>query len=126
MSFSNTYETTILNWTFNASSVTRPTSWYIGLFTSDPGEGQGGAELSGSAYARQSATFTVSGNTATTSNVIEYPAATGSWGTITHIAVYDAATSGTQIAYAALTTSKTIDTADVLRIPAGDIDITLD
>lgn len=126
MSFSNTYETYILNWSFNASSVTRPTSWYIGLFTSNPGEAQGGTELSGSAYARQAATFTVSGNAATTSNIIEYPAATGSWGTITHIAVYDAETSGNQIAYAALTTSKTIETADVLRIPAGDIDVTLD
>jgi hypothetical protein len=126
MSFSNTYETYILNWAFNASSVTRPTSWYIGLFTSDPGEAQGGTELSGSGYARQAATFTVSGNAATTSNVIEYPSATGSWGTITHIAVYDALTGGNQIAYAALTTSKTIDTADILRIPAGDIDITLD
>tara|TARA_R110002153_G_scaffold137727_1_gene288212 strand:+ start:387 stop:767 length:381 start_codon:yes stop_codon:yes gene_type:complete len=126
MSFSNTYETIVLNWVFNASSVTRPTAWYVGLFTSDPGEGQGGTEVSGNGYVRKSATFTVSGNTGTTSNIIEYPAATGSWGTITHIAVYDAATSGTQIAYAALTTSKTIDTADVLRIPAGDIDITLD
>lgn len=126
MSFSNTYETIILNFAFNASSVTRPTSWYIGLFTSDPGEGQGGAEVSGYGYARQSATFTVSGNTGTTSNLIEYPAATGAWGTITHIAVYDALTSGVQIAHAALTTSKTIATADILRIPAGDIDITLD
>ena len=126
MSFSNTYETIILNWTFNASSVTRPTSWYIGLFTSDPGEGQGGTEVSGNGYARQTATFTVSGNTGTTSNTIEYPASTGAWGTITHIAVYDAETSGVQIAYAALTTPKTIATADILRIPAGDIDITLD
>mgnify|MGYP003640743748 FL=1 len=126
MSFSNTYETIILNFAFNASSVTRPTSWYIGLFTSDPGEGQGGAEVSGYGYARQSATFTVSGNTGTTSNLIEYPAATGAWGTITHIAVYDALSSGVQIAHAALTTSKTIATADILRIPAGDIDITLD
>ena len=98
----------------------------LGIFTSDPGEGQGGAEVSGYGYARQSATFTVSGNTGTTSNLIEYPAATGAWGTITHIAVYDALTSGVQIAHAALTTSKTIATADILRIPAGDIDITLD
>jgi len=30
------------------------------------------------------------------------------------------------LVYAALTTSKTISTGDVLRIPAGDLDITLD
>ena len=30
------------------------------------------------------------------------------------------------IAYASLTASKTIDTGDVLRVPAGDLDITLE
>jgi hypothetical protein len=126
MSFSNTYETNVLTWTFTSSSVTRPTSWYLALFTSDPGEASGGTELSGNAYVRQSVTFSVSGDTATNTAAIEFPVATGSWGTITHVAVYDASTAGDQIAYAALTTSKTIATGDVLRVPAGDLDITLD
>jgi hypothetical protein len=30
------------------------------------------------------------------------------------------------IAYAALSSSKSIDTGDVLRVPAGDLDVTLD
>lgn len=125
MSFSNTYETNVLTWTFTTGAVTRPTAWYIGLFTSNPGEAQGGTEVSGGSYVRKAVTFTVSGDTATNSAAIEWPVATASWGTITHIAVYDASTSGTQIAYAALTSSKTISTGDVLRIPAGDLDITL-
>lgn len=126
MSFSNTYETNVLTWTFTTGAVTRPTAWYIGLFTSDPGEAQGGTEVSGGSYVREAVTFTVSGDTATNDAAIEWPVATANWGTITHIAVYDASTSGTQIAYAALTSSKTISTGDVLRIPAGDLDITLD
>lgn len=126
MSFSNTYETNVLTWTFTASAVTRPAAWYIALYTTDPGEAQGGTEVSGGAYVRQSATFTVSGDTASNSSAIEFPAATASWGSITHVAVIDASTGGTQIAYAALTTAKTIDTGDILRIPAGDLDITLD
>lgn len=126
MSFSNTYETNVLTWTFTNSAVTRPTAWYIALYTSDPGEAQGGTEVSGGSYVRQSATFTVTGDTATNSAAIEFPAASASWGNITHVAVVDASTAGTQIAYAALTTSKTIDTGDILRIPAGDLDITLD
>ena len=125
MSFSNTYETNVLTWTFTTGAVTRPTAWYIGLFTSDPGEAQGGTEVSGGSYVREAVTFTVSGETATNSAASEWPVATANWGTITHIAVYDASTSGTQIAYAALTSSKTISTGDVLRIPAGDLDITL-
>ena len=125
MSFSNTYETNVLTWTFTNGAVTRPTAWYVGLFTDNPGEAQGGTEVSGGSYVREAVTFTVSGDTATNAAAIEWPVATGSWGTITHIAVFDASTSGNQIAYAALTASKAIDTGDVLRISTGELDITL-
>jgi len=126
MSFSNTYETIVLKWTFTTDSATRPTAWYLGLFTTDPGEASGGTEISGGAYARKAVTFSVTGDTATNTAAVEFDVATASWGTITHIAVFDASTGGNQIAYAALTTSKTIATGDVLRVPAGDLDITLD
>jgi hypothetical protein len=126
MSFSNTYETNVLTWTFTNSAVTRPTAWYIGLFTTDPGEASGGTEVSGNGYARKAVTFAVSGNTASNDGAVEFDAATGSWGTITHIAVYDASTGGNQIAYAALTASKAIDTGDILRISDGELDVTLD
>lgn len=126
MSFSNTYETNVLTWTFTNSAVTRPTAWYLGLFTVAPGEGGGGTEVSGGSYAREAVTFSVSGDTATNTAAIEFPVATADWGTITHVAVFDASSGGDQIAYAALTTSKTIATGDVLRVPAGDLDITLD
>jgi hypothetical protein len=128
MSLSNTFETHTLNYLFTTTSVTRPTAWYIALFTSNPAEDASGTEVStsGTAYARQSATFTVSGNEATNSAAIEFPTATASYGTVTHIGVYDASTGGNLIAYAALTTSKAIDTGDVLRLPANDLDITMD
>ena len=126
MSFSNTYETLVLEYTFTNASVTRPTAWYIGLFTSAPGEAGGGTEISGNAYVREAVTFSVTGDTATNTAAIEWPVATGNWGTITHVAVFDASTGGNQIAYAALTASKVIATGDVIRIPAGDLDITLD
>ena len=125
MSFSNTYETNVLKWAFNADAVTRPTAWYLGLFTSNPGE-TGGTEISGNGYARKAVTFTVSGDTATNGGAVEFDAATGSWGTISHVAIFDAASGGSQIAYAALTTAKAIDTGDILRFPAGDVDVTLD
>ena len=128
MSLSNTFETHTLNYLFTTTSVTRPTAWYIALFTSNPAEDASGTEVStsGTAYARQSATFTVSGNEATNSAAIEFPTATASYGTVTHIGVFDASTGGNLIAYAALTKSKAIDTGDVLRLPANDLDITMD
>jgi hypothetical protein len=75
---------------------------------------------------REAVTFTVSGDTATNSGAVEWPVATGNWGTITHVAIFDALTSGNMIAYAALSAAKTIETGDVLRIPATDLDVTLD
>jgi len=128
MSFSNTFETHVLNYVFTATSVTRPTAWYLALFTSNPAEDASGTEVStsGTAYARQSASFTVSGNTASNSAAIEYPTATASFGTVTHVGVFDASTGGNLIAYSALDTSKAISTGDVFRVPAGDLDITLD
>ena len=128
MSLTNSFETSVLTWllTNGTPSPARPTAWYLGLFTAAPGESGGGTELSGSGYARQSITFTVSGNNASNNAAIEFPTASGSWGTITHVAVFDASTSGNMIAYASLTASKTIDTGDVLRVPANDLDITLD
>jgi hypothetical protein len=128
MSFSNTFETHVLNYTFTTTSVTRPTAWYLALFTSNPDEDASGTEVStsGTAYARQSATFTVSGNTASNSAAIEFPTATASYGTVTHVGVFDASTGGNLIAYSALSTSKAVGTGDVFRVPSGDFDLTLD
>lgn len=125
MSLSNTFETTTLQWLFTNTSVTRPTSWHLALYTVAPGEGGSGTECSGTAYARQSFTMTVSGDTATNAANIEYAVAGSSWGTLVAVGVFDAATSGNLIAYGNLTATKTIDTGDVFRVPAGDLDITL-
>ena len=128
MSFSNTTETLVLNWLLTGGAAARPTAWYLALYTAAPGEAGGGTEVTtaGTAYARQSATFTVTGNTASNSGAIEFPTATASYGTVSHCAVHDAVTGGNLIAYATLTTAKAISTGDVLRVPIGDLDITLD
>ena len=126
MSFSNTFETHVLNYVFTSTSVTRPTAWYSALFTSNPDEDASGTEVStsGTAYARQSATFTVSGNTASNSAAIEFAAATGSWGSISHFGVFDSAASGNLLIHGAFSSAKTIENGDVLKISTGDLDIT--
>ena len=126
MSLTNTFETTVLTWLLTASSATRPTSWYIGLFTAAPSDTGGGTEVSGTGYVREAVTFTVTGDTASNSAAVEWPVAGGSWGTITDLAIFDAVTSGNMIGYAVLTDAKTIATGDVFRIPVGDLDVTLD
>lgn len=126
MSLTNTFETTTLTWLLTASSATRPTAWYIGLFTAAPNDTGGGTEVSGTAYVREAVTFTVTGDTASNSAAVEWPVAGGSWGTVTDLAIFDAVTAGNMIGYATLTAAKTIATGDVFRIPLGDLDVTLD
>lgn len=126
MSLSNYLETKILDHVFGGTAYTAPSTLYVALYTAAPGEAGGGTELSGSGYARQTAAFTTSGNTTSNSAAIEFPTATAAWGTITHVGVFDASTAGNLLVYTALTASKTIDSGDVLRIPTGDLDITMD
>ena len=126
MSFTNFLETEILDHVFAGAAYTAPGTHYLALFTAIAnGETGSVTELSGSAYARQSVAFTTSGNTTSNNAAVEFPTATGSWGTVTHVGVYDASTSGNLMAYATLSSSKAIDTGDVFRVPSGDLDITL-
>jgi hypothetical protein len=126
-SFTDYLEDKILKHVFTNVAYTSPTTVYVGLFTVAPTDVGGGTEITGMGYARKSAAFTVSGTgtLATNSAAIEFDAASGTWGTIVAIAVFDALTTGNMLAFADLTTSKTIATGDVLRIPTGDLDITL-
>lgn len=126
MSFSNTFENTVLNWVLTANAVTRPTSWYVALFTTDPTDADSGTEVSGGSYARTSVSFSVTGNAGTNSAAVEFPAATADWGTVSHIGVYDASTGGNLVFHDALTTAKAITDGDVFRIPTNDLDFTLD
>ena len=126
MSFTNFLETEILDHVFAGAAYTAPGTKYLALFTAiSDGEAGSVTELSGSAYARQSVAFTTSGNTTSNNAAVEFPTATGSWGTVTHVGVYDASSSGNLMAYATLSSSKAIATGDVFRVPSGDLDITL-
>jgi len=126
MSFSNFLETEILDHVFGGAAYTAPTTHYLALYTATPGETGGGTEVSGTGYVRKAVAFTTTGNTTSNTAAVEYPTAGASWGTVTSVGVFDAATSGNLMAYAALTTNKTIDSGDVFRVPTADLDITLD
>lgn len=126
MSFSNFLETEILDHVFAGAAYTAPGTHYLALFTAvADGETGSVTEVSGGGYARQSVAFTTSGNTTSNNAAVEYPTATANYGTVTHVGVYDASSSGNLMAYAALSSNKTIETGDVFRVPSGDLDITL-
>ena len=126
MAFTDYLENKLVAHTFSATAYTSPSTVYVALYTVAPTDSTTGTEVSGGGYARQSAAFTTTGNAATNASAIEYATATGNYGTVVAVAILDASSSGNMLAYATLSASKTISTGDVFRIPAGDLDITLD
>ena len=127
----NYLETKVLQFVLNnnAGSLSAVSTIYLALFTADPTEtGSLSNEIStsGTGYGRQPVPFTTANNASANTNNIEFAAAQSSWGTVTHIGIMDASTSGNMLFHGALTVSKTIDTNDIFRINAGDLDITID
>ena len=126
--FSDYLEDKVLDHVFGGTAYTAPATLYVALYTVAPDDTGGGTEVTGGSYARQTATFTVSGTsptTATNAAAIEYPTATANYGTVTSVGILDASSGGNLLAYADLDTSKVVSTGDVFRFDAGDLDITL-
>ena len=127
--FSDYWENKILDHIFGKGSYTPPTI-YVGLSTADPtDEGSGLAEPSGNGYARTQTSASdwnvASNGSLNNASDITFTQATGSWGTITHFAIFDAASTGNMLAHGVLSQSKTIGNSDTARFQAGDLDISL-
>jgi hypothetical protein len=124
---SNYLENKLLDHVLRNVSYNSPTTAYVGLYTSNPDEDNSGTEVSGGSYARQVLSVSAaSGGIVTSSADVTFPQATASWGTISHIGILDALTSGNLLMYTALTTSKTIDEGDILKISTGSLTASLD
>jgi hypothetical protein len=124
--FSNYLENALINATLRNTSYTSPAAVYISLHTADPTDAGTGTEVSGNAYIRQSATFGAPSNgVSTTTADITFPQATGTWGTIGWIGIWDAQTTGNMLYHTALDVSKLIDTGDIFKIASGSLTVTL-
>jgi hypothetical protein len=118
-------ENEILDHILSVGSYTMPSAVYLGLSVASMGDDASGTELSGSGYARQAVTFSAaSGGTTSNSAAITFPTATGSWGSIGYWSLWDASSSGNMLLHGAFSSAKTIASGDVLRVSAGDLDIT--
>jgi len=129
-----THARAILQNLFGRVSFTPVATMYIGLSTTNPGtSGTGITEPSGGSYARVAVTNNTtnwvldSGGAALIDNgaQIDFPESSASWGTITHIFIADALTSGNILYYGTLSTSRAIATATTIYFPIGALDITL-
>jgi hypothetical protein len=121
----NYLESKLIDHFLGTTTYTKPTTVYVALFTVTPGEAGGGTEVTGGSYARQSAAFGAASSGATTNSAnIDFagmPAAT-----TVAIGIFDAITSGNMLLYGALTTNKTTDAGDTLRIATGSLSVSID
>jgi len=125
--FTNYLENKLLDHVLNNTSFTSPTTVYVGLFTATPTDTTSGTEVSGGSYARQVLSVTTASSGVVTSDAdVTFPQATGNWGTIVALGIHDALSSGNLLMYTDLTTSKVIETGDILKVNSGSLTVTLD
>jgi len=131
--WSDFLENEILDHVFGAAAYTAPATVYVALFTSAPSDSGGGTEVSGGSYARVAVTNNAtnfpaaSGGAKSNGTVITFPAPTANWGTVTHFAIFDAASAGNMLGWAALSASRVINSGDgAPKFAVGDLDLTLD
>jgi hypothetical protein len=103
------------------------TDIYVGLHTADPTDAGTGTEVSGGSYARVqvSGWDASSGGATANTAAITFATATASWGTITHVALWDASTSGNLLWHGALDSSVVIASGQTARFDAGELDVTI-
>ena len=102
---------------------------YVALFTTATNDAGGGTEVTGGGYARQLVGLSAaSGAGGSTSNAadITFPTATADWGTVTDVAIMDAATLGNMIMHSPLDASKTIAAGDTFKTNATELVCTVD
>ena len=121
-------EVKILDHITGRTAYTKPSAVYLGLSTGDPTDtGSGSTELSGNNYQRVAVAFDAAASGATqNTSAIDFLSASGNWGTVSHWHLWDTdgtSSAGNMLIHGAFSASKTIETNDVLRIAAGDLDL---
>ena len=109
------------------ASTSAPSAVYLGLATGSIGDNASGSELTGNNYTRKAITFASasSGSIASNANV-EFNPATGSWGSVSHWAIFDASSSGNLLFHGSFTSAKTIASGDILKVASGSLTISAD
>ena len=135
MAASDHLEQRVIDHVLNAGTeftLASTASVYVALFTDATTDAGGGTECTGTNYARVTVTADFStmtgvtdGNTTNLSEIAFAQASDATWGTITNLAIYDAATIGNMLYHGALDSSKVIDTNDTFKIAIGDLSVTL-
>ena len=121
---------------YSTAPYTAPATLYVALFKEngstltnlEAGTLTDEVSTAGTAYARQSVTFSAaSSGTSASSGTVTFPTATANFGTVTAIAIMDGDTegAGNVLFYGNLTSSKTIETGDTFQISSTNLTVSL-
>jgi len=119
----------LLDHALGVAAYTMPTTIYVGLFTADPTKtGAAATEVTGNAYARKAMAFNAAtlgaGNTANTADVV-WPQATGAWGTISHVVLFDALSGGNPLFYGPLNAPQVVANTNTFQIKSGQSSVAM-
>lgn len=123
-SLSDYAEAQIRKWAFSDSAVTRPTEWWLELYTAAPSDAGGGTAVTGGSYARAQITFDADG--ALNEAIVDFGTATADWGEVTHGGIFDDATLGNLWSWGPLAVARTISQDDPVRVPVGALSMVFD
>lgn len=130
--FTDYTENNVRDWMSQGSSMpSAPGTVYVALHTSDPGETpDGSTEVSGGSYAREGVSagsgWSTSQGSFSNASTISFTQATGDWGTISHVSLWDASTNGNCLAAFDLDSNVTINTNDTLEFNSGQLSFSID
>lgn len=129
-SFSDTYETKIMNALFGNDSIPALGTVYLALYTTSPGDtGAAGVEVAGNNYARASVGMSSATTAATIKNLSTATFQTctlAAWGTVTAFALWTATDTGTMVFWSTLTTARTVDVGDQSYFATGSLTAVVD
>ena len=117
-------EQALLDHVFRGTAYTAPATLHFSLHTADPSDtGSPSNEVTGTGYARvaksaNTSNFARSGSTVTNLTSVAFPTAgAGGWGTVTHAAIYDAASGGNLLYVMPLGASQSIPAGVQYSLP---------
>lgn len=129
-SMTDLWEATILDWQFGGTAINLPGTVYVGLWTaalSDTSTSATAGEVSGGGYARVGVArnntnfYPAAAGSVNNKTVVNFGTASADWGTITHLGLLSASSSGTLYYWTDLTASKIVQNGDSVTIPASNL-----
>lgn len=125
-----TAKNTAVNAMFGDARATgMPATWYVALYVGDPGGA--GTEVTGGSYARAAVANTNAVWGSATAGVkvtvvdVSFPTATANWGTVSHAALFDAASGGVCHDYGALDAATAVNSGSAAKFPTGQLRVSV-